>query len=363
VFVLAFDRERVERALGEGFGGSPEEQAREGRAFVEKIVQIPAELPVVSREHYAFLFRRELAETLRRGGQEVPAERRWDAVLRRIILPLLRNLRDMRRYFAALGMTTELIGDEVALTDVLALEAIRIFRPDVAVRLSAASAALTSVPVDGFPEYTRAAKDELETLVKDLAAHGTLLDAVLKLLFPAGNILLGGSGTSADEASWRRERRVSVEQNLEFYFAKRPGLGDVSNAEVDAVLSALGERERLESLLRRLDGRRLAALLTRLADHREVFRADHVETASSVFFSRFDRLPATDPRNLGFDDQSQLLGLIGAILNLTPEPEQSRAYRALFRDAPSLSARFVLLARSRSADGMLPEMSTRREMN
>lgn len=46
----------------------------------------------------------------------------WN-VFHTVIRPLFRNVRDVRRYADALPMTLQVIGDEVRLTDVLALEA------------------------------------------------------------------------------------------------------------------------------------------------------------------------------------------------------------------------------------------------
>ena len=66
-----------------------------------------------------------LEECLR--GHEVREldSRAWERVFYEIIRPLLGNLRDVKRYLYSLPVTLDLVGREVALADLLGLEAIR----------------------------------------------------------------------------------------------------------------------------------------------------------------------------------------------------------------------------------------------
>src|SRR5690606_6863970 len=70
---------------------------------------------------------------------------RWSDVYMEIIRPLIRNMRDMRRYVAALNITVRDLAGEVSLVDILALEAIRLFTPDVFRELHKSVRALTEL--------------------------------------------------------------------------------------------------------------------------------------------------------------------------------------------------------------------------
>lgn len=61
-----------------------------------------------------------------------------------VIRPLLRNMRDVRRYAAAIHGTVRDLDGQVALADVLALEAVRIFLPDVFRQMHGAVDGLTT---------------------------------------------------------------------------------------------------------------------------------------------------------------------------------------------------------------------------
>lgn len=61
-----------------------------------------------------------------------------------VIQPLIRTMRDVRRYAAAIHGTVRDLDGQIALVDVLALEAIRVFLPDVFRSMHAALEGLTT---------------------------------------------------------------------------------------------------------------------------------------------------------------------------------------------------------------------------
>jgi len=69
----------------------------------------------------------------------------WAHVLVLVLCLLLSTPRDIKRYLAALPAGLRMIGEEVALVDVLALEAIRLRLPEVFAMLGPMSHALTDV--------------------------------------------------------------------------------------------------------------------------------------------------------------------------------------------------------------------------
>ena len=123
VFLLAFDRGHVARSLGAN--------EIEGRLYLDKIVQVSYDLPVVREAMLPGMFLPWLDEMIR-GLELVQLDRDvWSRVFYEIIKPLLRNLRDVKRYLYSLPVTLETIGEEVALADLLGLEAIRVLRPSM----------------------------------------------------------------------------------------------------------------------------------------------------------------------------------------------------------------------------------------
>ena len=103
IYLLAFDRYRVEQALGE--------QGIPGRDYLEKILQIAIDLPAVpERVLNAQIFKAidaAFEDIENRGSFDSDL---WPDVFMEVIRPLIRNMRDVRRYAAAIHGTARDIG-------------------------------------------------------------------------------------------------------------------------------------------------------------------------------------------------------------------------------------------------------------
>ena len=150
IYIVSCDRLRVEQALGE--------EGLSGRDYLEKIIQLPFNLPEVP-EH---LLKRQLfvaIENALAGIQNPGAFDKdvWGDVYRGIVRPLIRNMRDVRRFAVAIRETVGGLEGQVAQVDVLALEAIRVFLPDVFRLLSGA--------IDGLTVTSRPLERELDRMM------------------------------------------------------------------------------------------------------------------------------------------------------------------------------------------------------
>lgn len=126
VYIVACDRFRVEEAL--------EENGLSGRDYLEKIFQLPYNLPEAPDQ----ILQKQIKESvsaiarIEDSTHSTPfVQEHWSFVFLGIVKPLIRNMRDVRRYEAAVRGTLINLRGRVELADVLGLEAIRIFLPDV----------------------------------------------------------------------------------------------------------------------------------------------------------------------------------------------------------------------------------------
>ncbi len=216
VFVLAYDRARVEQALGKEEG--------DGRAYLEKIVQVSHDVPqarVVDLKSSLLDAVSEVTDEAADFGPYDPAK--VGEVLNEIVFPLVSTLRGVKRYANALPVTLRAVGDEVALADVLALEAIRLFLPEVYTRLSDNAAALTT-PADTYvvPDHKERDKKLVEAFLDAAGHRRDLVDTICWILFPAGYGLVHNDyydSRQDDEAG--RQRRVATWRFLRFFLDKR----------------------------------------------------------------------------------------------------------------------------------------------
>ncbi len=131
IYIVLCDRIQVENALGE--------QGLPGREYLQKIIQLPYGLPEVSRDKLGDQLKLEIDRVIIciDGVDQADPEVMPD-VYNEIILPLICNMRDVRRYVAAVSETLSCLSGEVATADVLGLEAVRLFLPDVFQRIPSA---------------------------------------------------------------------------------------------------------------------------------------------------------------------------------------------------------------------------------
>ena len=137
IYIVACDRLAVEQAL--------EEQGLPGRDYLEKILQWPFNLPNVPRHMLWEQISAAIDDALAGIENQGPFDEQvWLDIRAEIVRPLIQNMRDVRRYAITIQETVAGLDGQVALTDVLGLEAVRLFLPDVFMRLPEAIEGLTT---------------------------------------------------------------------------------------------------------------------------------------------------------------------------------------------------------------------------
>lgn len=196
VYVLAYDRVRVEKALAPAGG-----DAHEGRAYIEKIVQVPHSLPPIRASALHKIALDDLDAAL--GEENFPFfdESRWGDLFRQGIAPIIKTLRDARRFANVASLSARMLRDEVTGEDLLALEALRVFEPDVHAALPRIAPLLTraSRTIHSQDRADEERRRQIEAVLAD-THDGESVKTLLSALFPAGAYLLGGSREEPDPA-------------------------------------------------------------------------------------------------------------------------------------------------------------------
>ncbi len=287
IYILAFDRLRVEQALTED--GLP------GRDYLEKILQISVDLPAVP----AHILNKQVFEAIDEAlsGVDMPGpfdENIWPDVFMEIIRPLLTNMRDVRRYAVAVQGTVRDLNGQVALVDVLALEAIRIFLPDVFRQMHESIDGLTTT--SGFSygtcEDPPHLKEQIDRLIAAADSHAEVVRALIRRLFPAAERHVGGSTYEHDwKNQWLRERRVAHEEILRFYLERVVGEGLQAFTDAERAWARMANRNQFHNYLRSLDPERLEDVIGSLEIFEDQFRSEHVEAGTIVLLNLLPKLP------------------------------------------------------------------------
>lgn len=301
VYLLAFDREVAAQAI-EQQSGMP------GERYLEKIIQVPFELPPVDRVALrAALFKR-LDEILGDSSDGLFDQSYWTNAFHDGIDALIQVPRDVVRFTNTLAVTYPPLRGEVNPVDFIALEAIRVFLPN-----------LYDVIRRNEDKFSGHARDKLND--SDLRAIEAFHEkwaqalpeslrsstrALLERIFPK----IGRMGYGVDWlGQWRKCRRVCHPDVFSTYFRMSVPLGTVRHSEILLLLSladnppALGDALVQATKVIRPDGLSKArALLEQLTDYVEKdIPIEHIPVFIGVLLDIGDSLVIESDERVAFD--------------------------------------------------------------
>ena len=308
VYIVLCDRPRVEQALGE--------QGLSGQDYLEKIIQLPFDLPQAS-DH---ILDQQLSNAIENALAGIENFDQSDDLLpkvyREIIRPLIRNMRDVRRYAAAIRGTIAGLEGKVAIADVLGLEAVRVFRPDVFKLLPGTVGGLTVPPISrsddehlaGLGESDDQLRKQNEQSIEKLRGEpkDEVVEAMIRILFPAGSRYIypiAQKDPSERLAAFRNApermpparplltaRRVAYEPILRCYLERVSGDDLLAFDDAGRAFELMTDCEALHQFMRSLDPSRLRNVIAHL-EFENRFQEEHVVPGIVVFLNLLPDIP------------------------------------------------------------------------
>ena len=123
VYILSMDREIVCRALQEIHN-------IDGHEYLEKIIQVPFEIPQMSKGKVRDYLLNQLNQIISEIAGEVKVDRRyWDKIFINCIMPYLDNLRDANRLINVFRFKYEALYQEVSVEDMIGITTLEVLEP------------------------------------------------------------------------------------------------------------------------------------------------------------------------------------------------------------------------------------------
>lgn len=340
IYIVAFDRIRVEEALAE--------QGIPGRDYLEKILQVGVDLPAIPPH----VLNKQIFQAIDNALSSVDNkgsfdENVWPDVFMEVIRPLLRNMRDVRRYAAAVHGTVQELDGQVALADVLALEAIRVFLPDVFRQMHGAVDGLTTT--SGLSYGTRGdpphLKEQIDRLIEAGGDRADVVRALVQRLFPGAQRHVGGSHFGSEwKSQWLRERRVAHEDILRLYLERVVGEGLQAFSDAERAWARMADPAALESYLRSLDADRLQDVISSLEVYEEQFAPEHVVPGSVVLLNLLPELPERQRSMFDVDTRMVVRRVVYRLVRSRKDPDAiEAAVRQIQPQLSTLSAKDQLI--------------------
>lgn len=347
VYLLAFDREVAAQAIEQQSG-------LQGERYLEKIIQVPFELPPVDRIALrAALFKR-LDEVLAGTPDGLFDQPYWTNVFHDGIDALILVPRDVVRFTNTLAVTYPSVRGDVNPVDFIAVEALRVFLPRVydVVRTNAEHFAghRSANHYGGQGDKVQQAfHDAWLEEVPEKQRSSTM--ALMQRLFPKLEQSIYGSEWLAQ---WRKALRVCHPEVFPTYFRLAVPPGAVRRSEMLALLNlvetpdALGEALVQATHDTRPDGiSKARAILERLMDHVE---ADVPVAQIPAFINVLldvgdDLVLASDERgSFDFGNESRVTRVVYHLLKRVEQAQRMSMLRDAINQGHGIGVQRYLLA-------------------
>lgn len=266
IYLLSFDRTVVCKALDQF-------QVGKGEDYLEKIIQVPFELPQYDSKTLEDYLIKKINNVLGDIPNSEIEMYRWHELFREGMRGLFKTLRHINRYINILGFDFPLVKNQVNIVDFLGITAIKVFYPElykivknnksIFLKTGGEDRYSTIVEMDTKGEF----KEEIEKLLKHLKLDH-FIKSILVALFPKTGNVLGDKYHSSQlehENVYRKMQRVCSEECFDIYFHLDVPSNIITNQEMEVILNS-SEHEINNILKGYKDADKITSFLDRLED-------------------------------------------------------------------------------------------------
>ena len=248
-YVLAFDKDMVAAALAEKYSASKSDDSA-GHAFLEKIIQVPLNLPPAEKGALRKIAFEGVDAVLDSAAIKLDQEdvNRFVRHFIDAVEPRLTTPRMAKRYGNVIAFSVPLLKGEVDTVDLLLIEAARVFYPHLYKTIIAerdsflGSRSLMTLREDIWKEH---GKEVLERAFEGLTPNErNAAQELLEALFPRiKGITANYSYSDQYDQEWAREKRIASSNYFARYFQYAIPTGDIPDSTIQEFLAALADRD------------------------------------------------------------------------------------------------------------------------
>lgn len=295
-YLLAFDREVVARSIEKSLNVN-------GTDYIEKIIQVPFELPTPDPDGLADLYVSKINQIFKDVPEEEHDQTYFGNLYHDGIKHFLKTPRDVIRLTNSLSVTFKGVEGEVNYCDFMAIEAIRIFEPKIYDFIRRNEYLFSGVESDRA--YSRDGREREHKNSELTALFGiaekvppSVIKDLLVRMFPKVESITGNMMYGSDHISyWRKEKRVCCPDLFNTYFKFSLPPNSVSTGLVKAVVATSSEQSELEGILLELANQvlpngktKLSVVLERLMDYLESLEQQQIINIINMIFNIGDKL-------------------------------------------------------------------------
>ncbi len=282
VYLLTFDYDVVVHALSKI-------QYGDGKEYLEKIIQVPFEIPAANVERiHRLLFDRLdsiMGNNLKHWDKVI-----WSEVFSYGIKRYIQTVRDVVRYANVYMLKYELLKDETDPVDLLALTALQVFEPSLYSRLPGYKDYLCGYSGDTHYERQKELEEKVKKALSPLFSEDAKLGDIeaakyiIGILFPRARAALDvsyGVGRIYSSREFMIYKNIASPKCFDRYFMMSLEDGDIPAAVIHNIMFEANEEEMSDEMMRIYrDGK-----IIRLLEEIEAYSNRKSESAMSEAYS------------------------------------------------------------------------------
>lgn len=362
-YILAFDQDVVKKALSKRYANSE----GSGSSFIEKIVQVPIELPHADQGVLQSMTLQAMTDVLNVAGIELDDTdvTRFSTVFYRFLGPHISTPRMVKRIANAIEFAVPLVAGEVNTTDLLLVETFRVLFPQVYRKLPTVKDSLLGKLFDyQLPEAEAATREQLAALFTNLSEpDGEDVRGVLRELFPRIERLYSNHHYGTESIpGWHAAQRICAPDYFDRYFSYGIPIGDLADADLRGFLDRLHElsdEEAATALMELYEQANPKRVIEKLRPLEATFDVATSRALAYALASTSTELPdpPTSPMSGVISAFDQAAMHIASMLAYMPFSEPAAVVRHIIDTAPSLPFASEVLRWSRivSGDDVAPD--------
>ncbi|MGE0369487.1 MAG: P-loop NTPase fold protein, partial [Candidatus Dadabacteria bacterium] len=268
IYLLAFDKDVVIKAL-------KKVQEGKGLEYLEKVVQIPFEIPSISHDDIEQLLLTHLNDLIKDIPQTRFDSTYWGNVYHGGMKYFFRNIRDVTRYVNTLRFGFGLINEEVNVIDFMAITSLQVFEPDVFYGIRDNKDIFVGQFRNSFLSSGEAEKEQAKHRCQEIIARNkkvgsAILEQLLTKVFPKLRTLLDNENYFDDPSTWRKELRICSTDIFDTYFRLSIPEDEIPQSELHRIISLGPNSDELsEALINLNENKRIIKFLKRVEDYAE----------------------------------------------------------------------------------------------
>ena len=303
VYLASFDKDVIIKALNLAGWGS-------GVEYLEKIIQVPFEIPMISKREVGEYLLKKIAELLRK----IPPHRfdstYWGDVYHTGFRDFFNSIRDVNRYINALKFSFDMVKRELNVVDFLIITSIQVFAFGVFSAIRDNKPLFTEFLEADSPALPREREKISEILRRSPEISEAQLLSLLARVFPRVDTVFNEVTYETDaESRWRQEGRVCTSEFFDTFFRLSVPEGKISSEEIESIISTTGDSQTFaEALINMKDRKKISSFLLYLEDSAALeIPSKHTENVITTFMETGDQFQS--PEGMEIDIITQIMGI------------------------------------------------------